>query len=95
LRADGTYGMQDTVKQRSPADVILIEGSYSAGPALADLVDLTILVDVSVDERHGRLQKREERDFLRRWHRIWDEVERYYFTQIRSSNSFDFVVKLP
>jgi uridine kinase len=92
LRADGTYGMQDELKQREPAEVILIEGAYSASPELADLVDLAILVDVPVTERHARLEAREERDFLRQWHRIWDEVESLYFSQVRPKGSFDVVV---
>ena len=92
LRADGTYGMQDVPKQREPAEVILIEGAYSASSELADLVDLAILVDVPVEERHARLEAREERSFLERWHRIWDEVEELYFSQVRPKGSFDVVV---
>jgi para-aminobenzoate synthetase len=92
LRVDGTYGMQDELKQREPADVILIEGAYSASPELADLVDLAILVEVPVEERHARLEAREEREFLRQWHRIWDEVESHYFTEVRPKGSFDVVV---
>ena len=92
LRPDGTYGMQQVPKEREPADVILIEGAYSASPALADLVDLAILVDVPVEERHARLEAREESAFLERWHHIWDEVEDLYFNHIRPKNSFDVVV---
>jgi len=92
LRVDGTYGMQDELKQREPADAILIEGAYSAGPELADLVDLTILVEVPVEKRHARLETREEKESLERWHQIWDEVESHYFTRIRPKVSFDVVV---
>jgi len=91
-RADGIYGMQDELKQREPAKVILIEGAYSASPELADLVDLAILVDVPVEERHARLEAREKGEFLRQWHRRWDKVERYYFTEVRPKSSFDVVV---
>lgn len=94
LRADGTYGMQEEPKQREPAEVILIEGAYSAGPQLADLVDLAILVEVPVERRHTRLKAREEREFLRRWHQVWDEVESYYFSEVRPRESFDMVVSL-
>lgn len=92
LRVDGTYGMQDELKQREPADVILIEGAYSAGSELADLVDMAISVEVPIEERHARLEAREEGEFLRQWHRIWDEVESHYFTEVRPKGSFDVVV---
>ncbi len=92
LRADGTYGMQTDVTEQEPADVILIEGAYAAGPALADLVDLAILVDVPVERRHARLRAREDEDFLETWHRRWDPVERYYFREVRPRGSFDLVV---
>lgn len=93
LRADGTYGMQSDVIQREPADVILIEGAYSAGPELADLVDLTILVDVPIERRHARLEAREDGDFLETWHRRWGRVEHHYFNHVRPRGSFDLVVR--
>lgn len=93
LRANGTYGMEGDPKVREPADVILIEGAYSAGPQLADLVDLAILVDLPVEKRHSRLKAREDRDFLESWHARWDEVEEYYFTQVRPESSFDLIVR--
>jgi uridine kinase len=94
LRADGTYGMEKERKKLEPADVILIEGAYSASPELTDLIDFAILVDVPIEERHVRLEAREDHDFLVKWHQRWDEVEIYYFNQVRPKNSFDFVVEL-
>ena len=73
--------------------MILLEGAYSAGPQLADLVDRAILVDLPPPERHARLEVRQERAFLERWHERWDEVERYYFAHVRPRSSFDVVVK--
>ncbi len=93
LRPDGTYGMQKTPKIRQPADVILIDGAYSAGPKLADLVDLAILVDVPLAIRHRRLEAREDPDFLEAWHARWDDVEAYYFTHMRPRSAFDLVVR--
>ena len=93
LRLDGTYGMQADPTERNPADVILLEGAYTACPELADLVDLAILVDVPVEQRHARLEEREHKAFLEQWHRRWDPVESYYFTQVRPRGSFDLVVK--
>jgi uridine kinase len=93
MRADGTYRMQGGFVERAPADVILLEGAYAAGPYLADLVDLSILVDVPVEKRHTRLQARETVDFLEQWHQRWDAVEDYYFNHVRPLASFDFVVR--
>jgi uridine kinase len=94
LRADGTYGMETEPKVRKPAPVILIEGAYSASPQLLDLVDIAVLVDVPVEVRHARLAAREETEFLKRWQQRWDEVETYYFEQVRPKSSFDFVLEL-
>ena len=93
LRADGTYGMKTEPTERAPAAVIAIEGAYSAGPALADVIDLAILLDVPVEERHARLEAREEGEFLRKWHGRWDPVEAYYFSVVRPKDSFDLVVR--
>jgi uridine kinase len=93
LLPDGTYGMLDQVIERAPADVVLIEGAYAAGPALSDLVALAILVDMPVVDRHARLRAREAPDFLAGWHERWDPVERYYFSEVRPKSAFDLVVK--
>ena len=92
VRADGTYRMRTDYVEREPATVILLDGAYSAGPQLADLADLTVLVEVPVDERHTRLVAREEEDFLDQWHTRWDAVEKYYFTRVRPRTSYDLVV---
>jgi len=34
------------------------------------------------------------KNFLQKWHKRWDEVEAYYFTQVRPKRSFDLIVKL-
>jgi len=93
LRADGTYGMQTDPAELEPAEVILLDGAYSAGPELADLVDLAVLVDVSIEERHTRLAPREDAGFLEHWHQLWDPVEELYFTCVRPKESFDLVVR--
>jgi uridine kinase len=92
LRPDGTYALSTHSVERQPAPVIILDGAYSAGPQLADLVDLAVLVDVPVAERHKRLAQREGARFLQQWHAVWDDVEWYYFTQVRPKVSFDLVV---
>ena len=44
-RADGTYGMQATPQRRLPSPMIVLGGAYAAGPRLAELVDLAVLVE--------------------------------------------------
>jgi uridine kinase len=90
---DGTYPMQPELEVRGPADVILLEGAYSSSPQLSDLIDLAVLVDVPVQERHARLSQRQDEEFSACWHGLWDEVEEYYFSQVRLKSSFDLVVE--
>jgi uridine kinase len=92
LRPDGTYGISADCVERQPADIIIVDGAYSARPELADLVDLAVLVEAPEGERHLRLEAREESGFLARWHRRWDPVEDYYFTIVRPTESFDLIV---
>jgi len=94
LRVDGTYGMQAEPKELPPTNVIVIEGAYSSSPEIGDLVDLTILIDVPIEKRHARLEAREDHDFLEKWHERWNEVEVYFFNQVRSKSSFDVVVEI-
>jgi para-aminobenzoate synthetase len=92
LREDGTYGMRDDYVELEPAPIVLLDGAYSAHPKLADLVDFAVLIDVPVGVRHNRQAAREDSDFLAKWHRRWDPVEKYYFTQVRPPSSFDLVI---
>jgi para-aminobenzoate synthetase len=94
LHPDGTYGVCEESATRAPAGVILLDGAYSAGPQLADLVDLAVLVDTPLKQRHTRLSVRENPAFLEQWHARWDAVEEDYFTRVRPRVSFDLVVSL-
>ncbi len=91
-RADGTYGMQTKATEVEPASVIIIDGVYSAGPQLTDLVSLTVLVELPEGERWDRLAHREEAEFLAQWHARWTAVEDFYFSNVRPRNSFDLIV---
>jgi uridine kinase len=91
-RPDGTYALSERSVERHAAPVILLDGAYSASLEVVDLIDLAVLVEVSVSERHKRLAEREDERFLQRWHAVWDDVENYYFTEVRPKSSFDLVV---
>ena len=90
--ADGTYGTKTGVTEVEPASIIIIDGAYSSGPQLADLVNLTVLVETSEAERWNRLTRREEAKFLAEWHARWTAVEDFYFSNIRSRSCFDLIV---
>ena len=93
LRLDGTYPMSQQWVEKGPAPVIFLEGAYSSSSKLADLIDLKVLVDIPIAERHRRLDEREkDKQFLKRWHLLWDNVEEYYFTEVMPKSSFDLVV---
>ncbi len=92
LRPDGTYGMKSTYVEIEPAPVILLDGNFSTGPQLVDLVNLTVLVEVLDIERGPRLERRQDPNFLQLWHTRWDAVEEYYYTSVRPRGSFDLVV---
>ena len=89
---DGTYAMSAAFVQRPPADLILLDGIYSARAELSDLIDLSVLVDVPLGVRHARLAAREEAGFLAEWHARWDAAEAHYLTHVRPPTAFDLVV---
>jgi uridine kinase len=91
-RTDGTYAMSSEVVQRAPAPVIILDGAYSARPELADLIDLSILIDAPPMIRQERLAARESSEFLGAWHCRWDAAEAYYFTVVRPPETFDLVI---
>ncbi len=93
VRLDGTYAMCADFVERTPSAVIVLDGAYSTRPELADLIDLSVLVDVPSDVCHKRLAVREDKQFLAAWHARWDAAEEYYFTYVRPKSSFDLVVR--
>ncbi len=93
-RPDGTYPLSHDLIERPPADLIVLDGIYSTRAELADLIDLSVLVDVPLAVRHARLDAREAADFLAEWHARWDAAEAYYLTHVRPPSAFDLVVAL-
>ena len=91
-RDDGTYSLRADFTKRYPATVIILDGAYSTRSELADLIDLTVLVDAPAEIRRHRLAMREAPAFLEAWHKCWDAAEIHYFTQVRPPSSFDLVV---
>jgi uridine kinase len=84
-------GLSDLEIVAQPAPVIILDGAYSSRPELADLIDLSILVQLDDATRRERIRNREGADFVAAWHPVWDEAEKYYFTQVRPVEAFDIV----
>jgi len=92
-RGDGTYPLQRTPTERASKPVVLLDGAYSARPELADVVDLSVLVEAAPSTREARLAAREEADVLRQWHARWDLAEEHYFRHVRPPSAFDMVIQ--
>jgi uridine kinase len=92
-RADGTYPLQKTPTALAPRPVVLLDGAYSARPELADLVDLSVLVEAAKATRLARLAAREAPGFLQQWHARWGPAEDYYFEHVRPPSAFDVVLQ--
>src|SRR6266699_327743 len=82
-RRDGTYPLQTTPTKRVPKRIVVLDGAYSARPELADVLDLSVLVEAAVTTRETRLAAREAPEFLRQWHARWDLAEEHYFGRVR------------
>ncbi|MDQ3698316.1 MAG: (d)CMP kinase [Gemmatimonadota bacterium] len=91
-RLDGTYAMSFDVVRRDPAPVIILDGAYSTRPELADLIDLSILIEVPAAVRLQRLAAREAPAFFAAWHARWDAAEAFHFTHVRPPATFDLIV---
>ena len=90
---DGTYLVAAHLVERQPCAVIILDGAYSTRPELADLIDLSVLIDIPLEIRRSRLGAREDPRFLGAWHARWDEAEESYFERVRPASSFDLVVR--
>ncbi len=76
-----------------PARIVILDGAYSSRPELADLIDLSILVQLPDATRRERLKGREQGSFMEKWHDVWDEAEDFYFKHVRPPSLFDLVIK--
>ena len=87
---DGRFRPEPTICD--PADVVILEGAYSARPELADLLDFRVLLSTEEYERIQRLRKREGNEYRDAWFERWDEAEQLYFGTIMPPKAFDLVL---
>ena len=90
-RADGSWPLEGEPTERSPAPIVIIDGAYSSRPELADLLDLTVLIQAPAVVRQSRIAAREDPSFLIAWHERWDAAEDHYFRNVRPPSSFELV----
>jgi para-aminobenzoate synthetase len=94
LGEGGVYSLKEQATEVAPAPTILVEGAYAAAPPLRDLIDLAVLIHTQNEARHSRAVARgDDAEFLARWHRIWDEVEAYYFEHVCPPETFDLIIR--
>jgi uridine kinase len=74
-------------------DVVVLEGTFSARPELADLLDLRVMLDVSPSVQRARFIEREGTDAWHAWEKTWMEAEDHYFTSTMPPESFDVIVR--
>lgn len=84
-------GLAARTVTRRPAAVIVLDGIYSCRPELADLIDLSVLVEAPAALRRRRHDVREG-GAEAAWHARWDPAEAYYFAHVRPATWFDLVV---
>ncbi|AZA89262.1 Uridine kinase [Chryseobacterium nakagawai] len=94
LQPDGTYPLQKEETVLNSSSIILLEGAYSSSQFLQDVLDLTLLIDVTIEERHRRLSLRDDLEFSEKWHQRWDATEAYYFEKLRQKTSFDLIIEV-
>jgi uridine kinase len=87
---DGRLMTEPTVC--SPAEVVILEGVYSARPELADLFHLRVLYDAPAYLRHRRWMAREGEDYPDEWARRWSEAEDWYFTRVMPPERYDLIL---
>jgi molybdenum cofactor guanylyltransferase len=80
---DGSHGPPKTV---SAADVVIVDGVYSARPELADLVNVRVLLEVPAEVRSRRLADRPDAPDLVHF---WNRAEQHYFAEICPPHRFD------
>lgn len=85
-----TGGLSEIPVVLTATPIVILEGVYAARPELADLVDVSVLVQTPAPERHRRLVERAHGND--QWWSRWDTAEQLYFSAIRPPESFDLVV---
>lgn len=74
------------------ADIVLLEGVYSARTELSSLFDLRVVLDVPRQVREKQLIAREAENFRADWEQLWSGAEQHYFDNQLDHHSLDLVL---
>jgi uridine kinase len=84
--------LQSTPSSVTAADIVILEGAYSARPELHGVLDLLILLDTPPWQRRRQLIEREGEHFRTDWDARWSTAEDHYFAVTMPPDRFDHVL---
>jgi uridine kinase len=84
--------LRSTPKSMTSADIVILEGAYSARPELHDVLDLRILLDTPSEQRRRQLLEREGDHYRNDWAARWSVAEDHYFGMVMPPERFDHVL---
>ena len=84
--------LRSTPISMASADIVILEGAYSARPELHDVLDVRILLDTPPEQRRRQLLQREGDDYRSDWEARWSAAEDHYFGVVMPPHRFDHVV---
>jgi para-aminobenzoate synthetase len=73
--------------------LVIVEGVYTAAPALCRYYDYRVLLDLPPSMCSERTRLRDGDHFCPQWSERWSAAESFYFRRIGSPARFDFVFK--
>jgi uridine kinase len=76
-----------------PAEIVILEGAYSARPELAGLLSLRVLLQLPREVRRKRLLQREGEQYRAEWEARWGVAEDLYFERVMPPEAFDLVLE--
>ena len=84
--------LRSTPMSMTSADIVILEGAYSARPELHDSLDLRILLDTPAQQRRRQLLAREGDHHRTDWDARWAAAEDHYFAMVMPPHRFDHVL---
>jgi uridine kinase len=83
--------LRSTPMSMTRADIVILEGAYSARPELHDVLDIRVLLNTPPEQRRRQLLEREGDHYRTDWEARWSAAEDHYFGVIMPPNRFDHI----
>lgn len=84
--------LRSTPTSATSADIVILEGAYSARPELHDVLDTLVLLDTPSEQRRRQLLQREGDHYRADWEQRWSAAEDHYFGVIMTPQRFHHVI---